>query len=160
MANYRVMGIAENRPSVTQAFDQLMQKGFAQEDVSILHPSPEQLSEQSDQTEIAKGAAAGATTGGTIGGVLAGLAAFAIPGVGPVLGAGILGSAMAGAAAGGVMGAFSQIGLADDLAASYQESLEQGATIFAIETPNPDRAADAEHVLRNEGFSLVNTFQV
>jgi hypothetical protein len=154
------MGIAEDRQSVTQAFEQLIQAGFAQADISILHPSPEQLSEDSTQTSVARGAAAGATTGGTLGGVLAGLAAFAIPGVGPVLGAGILGTAMAGAAAGGVVGAFAQIGLADDLAASYQESLEQGATIFAIETPNPDRAADAEHVLRNQGFSLVNTFQV
>ena len=160
MANYRVMGIAEDRQSVGKAFDQLAQEGFAQADISLLHPSPEQLSADSDQTQVAKGAAAGATTGGTLGGVLAGLAAFAIPGIGPVVGAGILGSAMAGAAAGGVMGAFSQIGLADDLAASYQESLEQGATIFAIETPNPDRAADAEHVLRDQGFSLVNTFQV
>lgn len=160
MASYRVMGIAEDIQLVNQVVQDLGNNGFSQDSISILQPSPENLAAQTDQTQVAKGAAAGATTGGTLGGVLAGLAAFAIPGVGPVLGAGILGSAMAGAAAGGVMGAFSQIGLADDLAASYQESLEQGATIFAIETPDPDRAADAEHILRDHNFSLVNTFQV
>ena len=160
MANYRVMGIAEDRSNVEKAVQALRNNEFAEADISVLYPSPEKLSDDTDQTSVAKGAAGGVATGGTIGGIIAGVASFAIPGIGPVIGAGILGSAMAGAAAGGVMGAFSQIGLADDLAASYQESLEQGDTIFAIETPNPDRAADAEHVLREHHFSLVNTFQV
>jgi hypothetical protein len=160
MANYRVMGIAEDPGYVGRVVQDLKTRGFAEADISVLYPSPQQLAEDSDQKSIAKGAAGGATTGGTIGGVLAGLASFALPGIGPVIGAGILGTAMAGAAAGGVLGAFSQIGLADDLAASYQESLEQGDTIFAIETPDPDRAADAEHTLREHNFSLVNTFQV
>ena len=159
MADYRVMGIIEATPRAERVIEDLAAAQFAHEDISILYLSPRELAEESDQSDVLKGAAAGSATGGTLG-ALAGLASFAIPGVGPVIGAGILGSATAGAAAGGVLGAWSQIGLEDDLAATYQESLEKGETIIAIDTPNPDRAADAEHILRDHDCSMVNTFQV
>jgi hypothetical protein len=66
-----------------------------------------------------KGTAAGAGIGvavGGVGGLLAGLGTFAIPGIGPVVGAGWLATtligAMAGGAAGGIVGSLTEAGIA------------------------------------------------
>ncbi len=160
MANYRVMAINNTHERLEQVVKDLTAAQFSQEDISVLYLSQKELAEESDKADVIKGAAAGGATAGTLGAVAAGLTAFLIPGLGPAIGAGILGTATASAAAGGVLGAFSQIGLGDDLASYYKEALQQGDIIFAIETPNPDRAADAEHILRGHGASMINTFQV
>lgn len=159
MASYRVIGISSDRSQAEQAYRQLGQRGFPDQAISIMYLSPEDVKEQEGRQEVAKGAAVGGATGGTIG-AIAGLATVAIPGIGPVLAAGILGSAMAGTAVGGVLGAWSQIGLENDLADQYDRGLRNGDTVLAIDVPDPDDAAAAEHIMRDNQLSLVNTFQV
>jgi hypothetical protein len=56
-----------------------------------------------DESGTAEGAGISSAVGG-VGGLLAGLGAFAIPGIGPVVGAGWLAATLIGAAAGGVAG--------------------------------------------------------
>lgn len=159
MASYRVIGISSDRSQAQRAYQQLGQRGFPAETISIMYLSPGELEEAEGRQEVAKGAAVGGATGGTIG-AIAGLATVAIPGIGPVLAAGILGTAMAGTAVGGVLGAWSQIGLEDDLAEQYNRGLQSGDTVLAIDVPDPDDAATAEHIMRDQQLSLVNTFQI
>src|SRR5690349_18109695 len=97
MPDIQVIGVAANCPSAEQIVGNLRLAGFAQEQVSLImvtQEQPEALEDVADQTgegagEVAGGVAKGAAVGGTAG-VVAGLAAFAIPGIGPVIGAGAL----------------------------------------------------------------------
>ncbi|WP_110514223.1 hypothetical protein [Herpetosiphon llansteffanensis] len=159
MARYRVMGILTDRTALDGLMAQLQQAQVKPDDIGVLYASEQTVEAEKDRTDVAAGAAAGVTAGSVVG-VVAGLMSFAIPGIGPALGAGILGSTVAGAAAGGVLGAFSQIGLGNDLAASYEQSLKDGETILAIDNDNADQAGAVETLLRERNIELVNTFQI
>ena len=159
MARYRVMGILTDRSALDGLMAQLQQAQVKPDDIGVLYASEQTVEAEKDRTDVAAGAAAGVTAGSVVG-VVAGLMSFAIPGIGPALGAGILGSTVAGAAAGGVLGAFSQIGLGNDLAASYEQSLKDGETILAIDNDNADQAGAVETLLRERNIELVNTFQI
>ncbi len=159
MARYRVMGILTDRTALDGLMAQLHQAQVKPDDIGVLYASDQAVEDKKDRTDVAAGAAAGATAGSVVG-VVAGLMSFAIPGIGPALGAGILGSTVAGAAAGGVLGAFSQIGLGNDLAASYEQSFKDGETILAIDNDDADQAGVVETLLRERNIELVNTFQI
>lgn len=159
MARYRVMGILTDRAALDGLLQQLHQSDVKPDDIGVLYASEATVEAKQNRTEVAAGAAAGVTAGSVVG-VVAGLMSFAIPGIGPALGAGILGSTVAGAAAGGVLGAFSQIGLGNDLAASYEQALKAGETILAIDNDNADQAGVVESLLRERNIELVNTFQI
>ncbi|MFD3166240.1 hypothetical protein [Herpetosiphon sp. NSE202] len=159
MARYRVMGILTDRTALDGLMAELQQAQVKPDDIGVLYASEKTVEAEKDRTDVAAGAAAGVTAGSVVG-VVAGLMSFAIPGIGPALGAGILGSTVAGAAAGGVLGAFSQIGLGNDLAASYEQALKDGETILAIDNDNADQAGEVETLLRERNIELVNTFQI
>ncbi len=104
--------------------------------------------------------AAGAALGGGIG-FLAGLAAFAIPGVGPVLGTGVwaatAGGAVAGGATGGVVGGVSGVNVGDAWELTYQNVREGRVTVgvHADDRAVVDRAAG---VLEKAGATGIRRF--
>ena len=105
----------------------------------------------------ARGAIAGAAGGAVIGGVLAAAAAVLLPGVGPVLAAGILasfiGGAAAGTAVGGILGALAGLGISEDEARYYELAFHSGKAIVAVKAEA--RAADAAEILtRHGGYNL------
>ena len=96
-------------------------------DVSMISPHRD-----GDDTGTAEGAGIGAAVGG-VGGLLAGLGAFAIPGIGPVVGAGWLATtligAAAGGAAGGLIGSLTDAGIDENDAHVYAEGVKRGGTL-------------------------------
>jgi uncharacterized membrane protein len=118
-------------------------------DISIISKNADgKVSETTDGTS---GAAKGATVGTMLGGgagLLAGLGMLAIPGIGPVVAAGWLASTALGAAvgmaSGGAIGALTDLGVSDEHANVYAESLRRGGTLIAVRTdaiPSPSIAA-------------------
>ncbi len=111
-------------------------------EISVISNQPggqdSETSERIDNNMAESGAASGAAIGGTLGGatgLLAALGTFAIPGIGPVIGAGWLlatsvGAAV-GASAGGVLGTLIGAGVSKDQAHIYVENLRQGGTLVS-----------------------------
>ena len=87
--------------------------------------------------------------------------AFAIPGVGPVIGAGvwaaIAGGAVAGGAVGGVIGGVSSLDMTEAWELTYQ-SVREGRVLVGVhsdDTAEADRAAD---ILRGQDAARVDRF--
>ena len=99
----------------------------------------------------AEGAGVGAAVGG-VGGLLAGLGAFAIPGIGPVVGAGWLATtligAAAGGAAGGLIGSLTDAGIDEDDAHVYAEGVKRGGTLVTARVDETE--VDAAEAILNQ----------
>jgi hypothetical protein len=165
--------MARNQSAVVAVFDDRMDAERAVRDLEIAGFTAEHIGfvmRGSDAVEggmitdavgakDARGAIAGAATGAVVGGVLAAAAAILLPGVGPVVAAGIitsfLGGAGAGAAMGGIIGALAGLGISEDEARYYEHAFHSGKAIVAVKAE--DRATDAaEILLRNGGYNLQN----
>lgn len=92
-------------------------------------------------------AGAGAVKGTIVGaglGAIAALAALVVPGVGIVLGVGAVASALggviasagAGAAAGAIVGYLKDMGVDDQLASEYGDTIDEGGAILAVSVPS------------------------
>src|SRR5918911_770984 len=102
-----VAGIFNTRGDAERAVERLRALGLAEENISLLTPgtTPEQLDDEVPTTETEQpgmGKALGGTVGaalGVAGGLHLGsaLASLLVPGVGPVLAAGMVGAALLGA---------------------------------------------------------------
>jgi hypothetical protein len=132
------------------ATEALESAGFTSSEVSL-------LSRYRDDDTLAddtgSGAAAGATAGAVIGGgtgLLAALGIIAIPGIGPLVAAGVLASTLAGAASGGVVGgivgALVNSGVGKEDAHVYAEGVRRGDSLVTVQADEP-RAAQAEGIL-------------
>jgi uncharacterized membrane protein len=121
------------------AVQDLEAAGVPGADISII--SKDTDGKVSESNEGTSGAATGASVGTVLGGgvgLLAGLGMMAIPGIGPVVAAGWLAStalgAVVGMAGGGILGALASLGVSDEYAHVYAESLRRGGTLIAVKT--------------------------
>jgi hypothetical protein len=136
----------------TAAMRDLREAGFDETDLNLL-ASRATRDAAPDLDESASSAATGALAGGALGGA-AGLAAsllgLAIPGVGPILAAGPIAAALAGAGAGavagGIVGALTDVGISEDDAQFYAESVRRGGAVVTVRA-DESRAAQAEEIL-------------
>jgi hypothetical protein len=161
------MGVAGNRASAEQIVGNLRLAGLAQEQVSLImvtQQAPEALEDVADQTgegaaEVAGGAAKGAALGGTTG-LLAGLATLAIPGIGPVIGAGALLALFGGGGAvvGALSGAFSTENVANQVIERYGMALREGQAVISVTAPDAEAAKRAEEILAHSGASNINSY--
>ena len=91
---------------------------------------------------------AGGAVFGALGGLLLELAALAIPGIGPIVAAGPLATTLAGAGigalGGGIIGAIKDMGVPDEEAHIYAESVRRGDTMISVRTDSSmvDRVMD------------------
>ncbi|HEY8242822.1 MAG TPA: hypothetical protein VII68_05130 [Casimicrobiaceae bacterium] len=138
----------------TAAMRDLREADFAETDLNLLASrSTREGAPDVDVDDAASSAATGAIAGGALGGA-AGLAAsllgLAIPGVGPILAAGPIAAALAGvgagAVAGGIVGAFTDVGISENDAQVYAESVRRGGAVVTVRTDEA-RAAQAEEIL-------------
>ena len=128
----------------------LEQAGFNKSEVSLVSRY------RADDTLVdddASGAATGATTGAAIGGgggLLAALGVIAIPGIGPLVAAGVLATtlvgAAGGAAVGGLIGALTDVGVSEEDAHVYSEGVRRGSSLVTA-TTNEGRASEAQAIL-------------
>jgi hypothetical protein len=141
-----ISGLFDTREQANRAVDALEDAGVASDDISVIGP-------EGSASGAAEGAGIGAAVGG-VGGLLAGLGAFAIPGIGPVLGAGWLATTLAGMAAGGLagglVGSLTDAGVDDSDAHVYAEGLKRGGTMVVARVDEA-QAEPAEAILGQHG---------
>jgi hypothetical protein len=137
-----VVGVFAERNQAEQAVSALRGAGFAPEDIAVVTrdaaaPQPEGEGEPS-----AVGTVAGGVTGTVAGGLLAGLlgtvVAVAVPGIGPLLLAGVLAAVVAGSA---IAGALIGMGLTEEEARHYEHHVKAGRTLVVVKAgPRYDEA--------------------
>ena len=141
-----VVGVFSNADQARSAVEELRQSSFPQDNISMVIRS-DGSNQHGEQSEVIKDAEIGAAAGG-IGGALLALAAVAVPGIGPVLAMGpilgAVGGAGIGAVTGGLIGALTKVGVPQDRAHMYAESVRRGDAIVTVRSDH----TGAERALR------------
>lgn len=163
-----VAGIFKSQTDAKRAAANLRAAGFADDHINFLAPgtTPEELESAVPTTETEQpgmGKAMGGAVGGALGaagGLSIGAAAASlfVPGVGPVIAAGILGAALfgsggaaAGAAAGDVMEDNIADGLPHDELYVYEDALRRGRAVVIALADDDTQAEAARNVLAQSG---------
>lgn len=132
-----------------RAVDALEQAGFSSSEVSLISRYRDDNTLADDASGTATGATAGAVVGGGTG-LLAALGVIAIPGIGPLVAAGVLATTLVGAAGGsvigGLIGALTDYGVSEEDAHVYSEAVRRGSSLVTVRTDD-DRAAKADAIL-------------
>jgi uncharacterized membrane protein len=161
-----VLGTFAHETEAMRALEALREAGFRPEQVSVISRDTATTARLGTDTDmIADEAGRGAMTGTLLGGLagwLIGLSAFAIPGVGPIVGAGIIGTTLAGAglgaAAGGLVGALGTHGIPAVEARDYEEALQGGHILLAVHATTPTETARVRAILQRNGGRRVRSF--
>ena len=133
------------------AIEALEQAGFTSSEVSLVsrYRDDNTLVGDDEASGTATGATAGALIGGG-GGLLAALGIIAIPGIGPLVAAGVLATTLVGAAGGsvvgGLIGALTDAGVSEEDAHVYSEGVRRGSSLVTVTTDDV-RASKAESIL-------------
>jgi hypothetical protein len=167
-----VAGIFKSRADAESAVANLSQAGIASGNINLLTPgtSDEELEAAVPTTETEQPGMGGAL-GGTVGAAMgaaggmhigAALASLLVPGVGPVLAAGVIGAALlgaggaaAGAAAGNAMEE-SVEGLPHDELYVYEDALRQGRSVVICVTDDETQGDVARSVLNQAGAESID----
>lgn len=138
----QVIGVYDNEQKAAEVVEDLKEKGYTTEEISVITKKAKELSENTQEVKPSTmdGALAGAATGAAIGiaGVIAGLSTILIPGFGAVLAAGPIITAIGGAVvgansgAGGLKHALMEIGVPDDAAERYSNDVEDGKILIFL----------------------------
>jgi len=161
----RITAVFHNQTQAQEAVQELRTLGVHEADLSFIARQDQDRVVSGDGADFhdeGKGAARGLAVGASAG-ALFGLAAALIPGVGPFITAGFLatslGAAAGGAAAGAIVGgvtgtiagALSEAGYDRHEAEYYEQALNQGGVLVAIEPP--------AHVTRDQIVQVVERHQ-
>lgn len=170
-----IIGVFINKIDAEEAIAELEVHGFNPRDMSIVMKDArtgEEI-EQNTGANMAGGAVTGVTTGGVIGGLaglLVGIGAITIPGIGGLFIAGPLASALGltgvaattvsgaatGALAGGIIGALMGLGIPEDQAKEYEESIREGAILLAIPATSSNQNIVYE-IIESHGADQIRT---
>jgi hypothetical protein len=166
MSKKSVFCIATSRNQAEQIVEQLKNRNFSKNDISVLFPDKETTRDFAHEknTKAPEGAVAGASTGGLIGGALgwiAGIGALAIPGVGPFIAAGpimaALSGAAVGAAVGGIAGGLIGLGIPEIEAKRYEGKVKAGNLLISVHTENSDEIKQAKEIFTKAGAEDICT---
>jgi len=164
-----VGALFEDRLQAENAINALKARGFRGDQIGVAmrdRTAQGQLIEDTG-SKAADGAATGAVSGGLLGGLvgfLVGVGALAIPGIGPVISAGVLttvfGTAGAtalagagiGAATGGVVGALIGMGIPETEATYFETGFRKGHVLVTVNAGT--RIAEAVDLLKQYGGDL------
>jgi hypothetical protein len=169
-----VAGLFESQTAAQRAIEDVRAAGFDPGRVSVIARDKERARDLADQTgaEVATGAATGAGLGALLGGAagwLVGIGALAIPGVGPIVAAGPIAAALGtagataaagagvGVVAGGLIGALTGWGFSESEARAYQQGIERGDILLAVELPDDEDAGRVEDLFNRHGADRVST---
>src|SRR5580700_4205106 len=138
--NNSVFGIYPDRTSVEEAVEALRAAGFRNTDISVLFQENQGTKDFAHEknTKAPEGATTGGIVGGISGGVLGwltGIGALAIPGLGPLIGAGPIVAALAGVGAmgavGGIVGGLAGMGVPEYEAKRFEGRIKQGGILMS-----------------------------
>ena len=165
-----IVGSFDSFEEAQEVLRELQQKGFSRDDISVIannatgkysSQSAGAAQARSDKAttvsdtgaNTATGAAAGGVLGGAAG-LVVGLMGLAIPGIGPIVAAGPIAAALAGAGvgavAGGLIGGLTGVGVSEDDASYYAESVRRGGALVTVRADD-SRADEAASAMRNHG---------
>jgi uncharacterized membrane protein len=152
---HTVVGVYDGPSHAEQALNGLKDAGFTPEQVSVVAKDQRDVKQMADNSDMAgEGAATGAVTGGVLGGLagfLVGISAMVIPGIGPIVGTGILVSTLAGAgigaATGGLVGALAGQGVPEEDARGYEEHVKGGRILLTVHAETDQQAQEAHRIL-------------
>jgi hypothetical protein len=155
-SDYRyVTGIFHDRESAEQAYNSLISRGYANNDINIImtdEARKKYFDNSGVKTEMGnkalEGAGTGSAIGTTLGAIVGAVAAIGtnliLPGVGLVvagpLAAGLAGAG-AGAATGGLVGALVGAGIPEARIEKYKEGIKQGNIVLGVKAKD-DKDAD------------------
>lgn len=173
MKNRRAMGLFSSHHEAENALNELRNAGFSMNQVSIIAKETERLDQSNrigetrvqdltETTHVDEGAKTGFATGGAVGGLtglLVGLGTLAIPGVGPIMLAGATATAIAttlaggaiGAATGGLVGGLIGLGIPEERARLYHDSVVGGQYLVIVDGTEAE-ILQAEAILRRRGI--------
>ena len=168
-----VAGIFQTREDAMRAVENLRGLGLSDENLSLLSPGATEPQGEpdvptSDTEQPGMGNALGGLVGGAMGaagGMTLGAAAASllVPGVGPIMAAGIVGAALfgaggaaAGMAAGGALEDTIAHGLPHDELFVYEDALRQGRTVVIAQVEDDDQAEGARAALDAAGAESVD----
>ncbi|TMD53380.1 MAG: hypothetical protein E6I85_08400 [Chloroflexi bacterium] len=151
-----LMGVFESREDAEEAVVDLEQAGYSDAEVGFL--APHQVAEHAPRTVFGSAAAGSAVGAAGLTGLLAAASAFVLPGVGPVVGAGLLGAALigvpVGSVVGGMLGTVLGLHAAEASPADYEEQLRKGRSLVMVRSTTQHdasgRAILARHGARFE----------
>ncbi|HWC99743.1 MAG TPA: hypothetical protein VG456_23445 [Candidatus Sulfopaludibacter sp.] len=161
-----VAGVFRSRDAARKAADELRLAGFTPEKVNLLFPGSTEEEIHSVPTSETEQPGVGSAIGGVVGATLGaaggfelGVAATAlIPGVGPVLAAGVAGAALlgvgglvAGAELGGKGDAQSTEGIPSDELFYYEDALRQGRSVVIAFVNDAKEKRSAEIAMQQTG---------
>jgi hypothetical protein len=149
----------DDHAQATRAVAELESADFSSNEVSLVARAADGT--LTNETGNHSGAITGAEIGGVAGagaGILAALGVMAIPGIGPVVAAGMLATTLVtttgGIVAGGLIGALTDYGVDSDDADVYAEGIRRGSSLVTVRTSD-DRWQEADSILRRH--APVNT---
>jgi uncharacterized membrane protein len=147
MARKTIVAVYDTHQDAKAATEALLNQGFSNQEVSLVASDAKREYYKEDTAAEHAETAAGragqwAINGGLWGGVaglVAGLVGMTLPGVGPVVVAGplgaMLGGAITGALVGGLLGGLTSLGIPEEEAHVYAESLRRGGTLVSVTVP-------------------------
>ncbi len=165
-----IVGSFDSFEEAQEVLRDLQQRGFSRDDISVIannatgkyssQPSGVAQSRADTGSTVsdtgaatATGAAAGGVLGGAAG-LVVGLMGLAIPGIGPIVAAGPIAAALAGAGvgavAGGLIGGLTGVGVSEDDASYYAESVRRGGALVTVRADD-SRADEAASAMRSHG---------
>lgn len=149
-----VIAYYNSRDDAENSVKQLRDKGFSDNEISILARDEEGSSSEDGGASFQnQNLTDGTMTGGAIGG-LAGLAmgagALLIPGFGPLIAAGPLAGVLTGALTGGVAGGLVDYGIPEESSQKFERHLESGKVLAVIKT-KADKAVKAMQIMDETG---------
>ncbi|NLN06607.1 MAG: hypothetical protein GX167_03200 [Firmicutes bacterium] len=152
-----VIGLFHSQEQAEEAIRELRVRNFSDLDISLVARGEEGAGAAEagfGNQNLADGTAAGGAIGG-LAGLLAGAGAFLIPGIGPIIAAGPLVGALTGVVTGGIAGGLIDYGLPEEEGERYEEEIERGSIMVAVETDDEELAEEIMSVFReNNAFDV------
>jgi hypothetical protein len=156
-----VVGVFGSSRQAEEAFGRLRSLGLGADHVSLLAPgTPSSEIERRTPTEPGEKPGMGAALGSVVGGAVGlSTAALVLPGVGPIVVAGMLAAGIAGAAGGGVVGDRIENDLAHGIPRQelmeYEPRLREGKALVIVVPDTADEARAARQILETYGAAEV-----
>jgi hypothetical protein len=167
-----VAGIFNSRADAERAIELLRSAGIAEDRISLLTPGASQKELDEVPTTETEQPGMGKALGGTVGGALgvagglsigAAAASLIVPGVGPIIAAGLVGAALlgaggaaTGAAVGGALEDSMARGLPHDELFVYEDALRRGRSVVIVVADDEPQAESVRGVLSQTGAESVD----
>lgn len=138
--------------SADSAIKELLRAGFPKQKIGFMIRDDEDLqklrSADAEEKAAITRTIGGGLSGGILGGIIGSIVALTIPGFGPLISAGLLAGA-GGAIAGGFTGLMSTINLSQEETDWYEEEIQAGRPVVAVEAN--DRYSEALAIMQTNG---------